>query len=184
MRELTFRGFLKKYVRSLSRSDTNSIYRLATEAASDNPRLQESLFLYALFSDKEQTLLSATKSPKLRQKYFDLLKKYNLKSMERHLRNSSPELPAGYVKVYKSYLSVKNEKQRDDHTKFLMRNRIVQMQREKGISTYRIYTDLRLNHGNINSYIKHGDCSKLSLESARNVMHYLENSCKAHNNSD
>jgi len=174
VRELTFAGFLKQYVRSLSRTDTNGLYRLAAEAVSDNPRLREPLFLYALFSGKERVLLTAAKSPEMRRGYADLLKRYDWGKMEQALRDGDPALPEGFAKVYRSYLSVKNGKQRDNHTKALMRDRIVRLQKEKGISTYRIYTDLRLNHGNLNAYIKHGDGSKVSLDVARSAVAYLE----------
>jgi hypothetical protein len=174
VRELTFAGFLKQYVRSLSLYDTNGLYRLAAEAASDNPRLREPLFLYALFAGKERVLLAATKSSGLRREYTGLLEQYNLETMEQALREGAPVLPEEYVKVYRSYLSVKNGKQKDYHTKALMRTRIVRLQQEKGISTYRVYTDLRLNHGNMNAFIKHGDCSKVSLEAARSAVSYLE----------
>jgi hypothetical protein len=174
MRELTFAGFLKQYVRSLSLSDTNGLYRLAAEAAFDNPRLREPLLLYALFTGKEQILLAATKSPELRWEYASLLEQYNRETMLQALHDGDPALPEEYVKVYRSYLSVKNGKQKDYHTKALMRTRIVRLQQEKGISTYRVYTDLRLNHGNMNAFIKHGDCSKVSLEAARSAVSYLE----------
>ena len=49
MKELTFVGFLSLYVRELSMSGTNSISKLASEAATDNYRLREPLLLYALF---------------------------------------------------------------------------------------------------------------------------------------
>jgi rhamnogalacturonyl hydrolase YesR len=174
VRELTFAGFLKQYVRSLSLYDTNGLYRLAAEAASHNPRLREPLFLYALFTGKEQVLLSATKTPELQREYAGLLERYARETMEQAMRENDFALPNGYAKVYRSYLSVKNGKQRDSYTKALMRNRIVRLQREKGISTYRVYTDLRLNHGNMNAFIKHGDCSKVSLEAARSAVSYLE----------
>jgi hypothetical protein len=174
MRELTFTGFLKQYVRSLSLADTNGLYRLAEEAASVNPRLREPLLLYALFSGKERVLLAATKSPGLRREYAALLERYDRAGMEKALQDSDSVLSEGYVKVYRTYLNVKNRKQNDNHTKVLMRNRIVRLQREKRVSTYRLYTDLRINHGNMNAYIKHGDCSKLSLDAARSAVEYLE----------
>jgi len=174
VRDLTFAGFLKQYIRSLSLANTNGLYRLAAEAASDNPRLREPLFLYALFSGKEQVLLSAVKSPEMRHEYVVLLERYNREEMEQALCNGDLELTEGYTKVYRSYLSVKNRKRRDNRTKALIRDYIIRLQKEKGVSTYRIYTDLQLNHGNINAYIKHCDCSRVSLETARSAVTYLE----------
>ena len=69
MRELTFRGFLKQYVFSLSSLNTYGLYKLTAEAATTNPRLREPLFLYALFSDKSDVLLQATKDYNLKKVY-------------------------------------------------------------------------------------------------------------------
>ena len=41
-------------------------------------------------------------------------------------------------------------------------------------SNYRIYTDLHLNPGNLNAWLKHGDCGKVSLKTARSVLRYAE----------
>lgn len=67
MRELTFRGFLTQYVRQLAVEETNSLYKLTAEASSNNPRLREPLFLYAVYTQKEKILLQATKEPYLMQ---------------------------------------------------------------------------------------------------------------------
>lgn len=69
MRELTFKGFLAQYLKRLSKSNTNSLYRLAEEASSDNPRLKELLLLFALYSDKQTVLLQATKDQNLLAEY-------------------------------------------------------------------------------------------------------------------
>jgi hypothetical protein len=110
----------------------------------------------------------------LRREYAALLERYDRAGMEKALQDDDSILPEGYTKVYRTYLSVKSKKQGDNHTKSLMRNRIVRLQREKRVSTYRLYTDLRINHGNMNAYIKHGDCSKVSLQAARSAVEYLE----------
>ena len=64
--------------------------------------------------------------------------------------------------------------QTDDATKSLMRDRIIALQQERSITNYRLYTDLNLNPGNLNAWLKHGDSSKISLANARRVMHYLQ----------
>ena len=174
MRALTFSGFLKQYMRALSFAHTGGLYKLAAEAASCNPRLREPLFLYALFIGKEKVLLTAARSQELRKEYSDMLERYDRQGMEQSLQNGDPLLPEGYVKVYRSYLSVKNRSKNDAHTRALMRTRIIQLQQEKNISTYRLYTDLHINHGNMNAYIKHGDCSKISIERARSIIVHLE----------
>ena len=174
MRQLTFRGFLSQYARALSYAKTNGIYKLAAEASSNNPRLREPLFLYALLSGKENVLLKATKDAELKREYKALLVLYDKTSMYQALQNNEAELPERYLRVYRSYVSVANNAQNENHLKLLMREYIVQLQREKGISTYRIYTDLKINHGNMNAYIKHGNCANVGLETVRRIIAYLE----------
>ena len=174
MRELTFKGFLKQYVYSLSSSETYGLYKLAHEAATSNSRLREPLFLYALFNDKGVVLLQATKDLNLRNEYTDLLNKYNKDDMEKALVNNSPKLPERYLRVYVSYTRLMMRKNNNTHMKNLMYQRIRNLQEEKNISNYRLYTDLKLNPSNINSFLKTGNPRKVSQDTADKIMSYLE----------
>ena len=174
MRELTFKGFLTQYVRKLSDAGTCGIYQLAREAATTNPRLREPLFLYALFTGKEQVLLRATKLDRLKDEYGLMLEQHDTHSMLQALADECPSLSNEYLKVYRSYLSLKNRPKTVERVKGQMRDRIMQLQRDKRVSTYRIYTDLRLNSGNVNAFMKHGDCNKVSPQVERRVLEYLE----------
>ena len=175
MRDLTFRGFLTQYVRQLAAEETNSLYKLASEASSSNPRLREPLFLYAVYSQKEKVLLQATKEPVLYAEYNRMVTLYTADRMTELLEQASPQLPAEYHKVWRSYQSRKNKGLADEHTKELMRQKVKRLQEKKGITTYRIYTDLKLNPGNLNAWLKHGNGDKVSLETARNTLRYVEN---------
>lgn len=175
MRELTFKGFLATYVRQLSQADTNSLYKLAAEAASDNPRLCEPLFLYAMYSGKLAVLLQAAKDPSLRSAYKDM-EQYTVDQMTILLENGSSTLRNEYHKVWSSYLSQKNRGQADDHTKELIRKKVKRLQDRYGISNYRIYTDLHLNPGNLNAWLKHGHSNRVSLDTARRTLRYIEQS--------
>ncbi|WP_308564437.1 hypothetical protein [uncultured Faecalibacterium sp.] len=42
------------------------------------------------------------------------------------------------------------------------------------MTNYRIYTDLRLNPGNVNAWLKHNDSSKMSLDCARQIYKYAK----------
>lgn len=174
MRELTFRGFLTQYVRQLSAQETNSLYKLAAEASSNNPRLREPLFLYAVYSQKQAVLLQATKEPELRMEYHRLASLYTAEGMTELFERESPLLSAEYHKVWKSYQSRKNRGQADDHTKELMWQKVKRLQAKNGVTNYRIYTDLKLNPGNLNAWLKHGDADKVSLEIARMAVRYVE----------
>lgn len=174
MRELTFKGFLTQYVRQLAAEETNSLYKLAAEV-SNNPRLREPLLLYAVYTQKEKVLLQATKKPVLHAEYSRILSLYTLDTMTELLEQASPLLPAAYHKVWRSYQSRKNRGQADEHTKELMRQKVKRLQEKKGVTNYRVYTDLKLNPGNLNAWLKHGNGDKVSLETARRTLRYMEN---------
>ena len=117
MRELSFAGFLKQYVRELSYGDTCSLYALAREAAHDNPRLREPLLLYALFSGKADVLRAAVKDPTLKAQYDAVLSHYDRETMALTLEADNAGLPEAYRKVWRSYKNRKNRRAWDDETK-------------------------------------------------------------------
>ena len=174
MRELTFRGFLTQYVKQLSAEKTNSLYKLAAEASSNNPRLREPLLLYAVYSQKEKVLLQATKEPALYAEYDRLVSLYTADRMTELFEQASPLLPVEYHKVWRSYQNCKNRGQADEYTKELMWQKVKRLQEKNGVTNYRIYTDLKLNPGNLNAWLKHGNSDKVSLETARRTLRYVE----------
>ena len=179
MRELTFRGFLTQYVKRLSAQETNSLYKLAAEASKSNARLREPLLLYAVYSEKQDVLLQATKDPAMYETYQVIVSRYDANAMTALLETSSPALPTEYHKVWRSYLSQKNRYKADNHTKELMRQKVKRLQEKYGVTNYRIYTDLELNPGNLIIWLKHGDGDKVSLETARRALRYVEATGKA-----
>ena len=89
MRKLTFEGFLKQYVAELSGVQTASIHKLA-DCLSENPRLKEPLFLYALAYDKVELLLRYTANSTVAAEYEQLSNRYSLAQMLLFLENQSP----------------------------------------------------------------------------------------------
>ena len=174
MRELTFRGFLTRYMKELSKAKTNSLYRLAEEASHDNARLREPLFLFALYSGKQTVLLQATKDQNLFAEYQEMVSLYTADLLTQMFEDNASVLPNEYHKVWRSYQSQKNRVQSDDHTKELMRLKVKRLQERCGVSNYRIYTDLNLNPGNVNAWLKHGVADKVSLDTARKTLRYVE----------
>ena len=174
MRELTLRGFLTRYVRELSLAKTNSVYKLVKEACTVNVRLKEPLFLYALFAEKAEVLLQAAKNTDLQAEVQTLLEQYSVDEMTKALQAQCERLPDAYRKVWRSYLSVKNRVHTEADTKELMRKKLLRLQEKNGVSNYRIYTDLQLNPGNVNAWLKHGNSEKVSLNTARMMLRYVE----------
>ncbi len=176
MRELTFKGFLSKYLKNLSKNKTLSINKLVKEAKK-NLRIKEPLLLYALYSGKGDLLLTAAKDGPFYNEYKNLLSKYGEEDFMKASEENSQELPREYLKVRNSYLSQKNRHRGDDETKELMRKKIKRLQKAHGVTNYRIYADLKLNPGNFNAWIKNGTEDKISLKTARTVLEYMEKSC-------
>ena len=175
MRALTFSGFLTRYVRQLSLNDTTSLFTLAKEAAGPNPRLREPVALYALWSGKEALLVRAAKDSELAKFYSDFFANYSKDLVEQALKGQAPPLSEAFHKVWRSYKSVQNQPAADSHTKELMRKKLLRLQEKKGITNYRLYTDLKLNPGNFNAWLKHGESRKVSLETARRALRYTDN---------
>ena len=173
MRKLTFEGFLKQYVVELSGVQTASVHKLAY-CLNENPRLKEPLFLYARAVDKVDLLLRYTVTSAVSAEYEQLSNRYSLAQMLLLLENQSLELPEGYLKVWRSYCSVRDAALADNDTKELIHRRVVEIQQKKHLTNYRIYADLKLNPGNVNAWLKHNDSSKMSLDCARQIYKYAK----------
>lgn len=171
MRRLTFLGFLARYTRDLSYAGTNNIRELAREAAERNPRLREPLLLYALYSGKENHMLKEAERNGMGPFYDPVLPFLLPDKMTDALEKDL--LPNEYTKVWRSYLAKRDWLDADNGTKELIREKVLELQTERHVSNYRIYTDLHLNPGNVNAWLKHGDNSKISLGTARRVLDYL-----------
>lgn len=173
MRKLTFKGFLKKYVAELAGVQTASVHKLA-DCMTENPRLKEPLFLYALTFNKVDLLLRHTATSAVAAEYEQLSNRYSLAQMLLLLENQSHELPEGYLKVWRSYCSVRDAVLADNDTKELIHRRVLELQKKKKLTNYRLYTDLKLNPGNVNAWLKHNDSSKMSLDCARQIYKYAK----------
>jgi tRNA nucleotidyltransferase/poly(A) polymerase len=170
MRELTFVGFLKRYLKGLSFNNSTNLAKLSKELL-DNPRLREPLFLYVVFMDKQKMIIQELIND---HEYIDFIQNYDKKNLIELLNESKKGLKEEYLKVWRSYLSEKNKPVSDYHTKELILKNILKIKKAKEISNYRIYTELDLNHGNINAWLKNGECNKVSLEIARKILRFTQ----------
>ena len=80
-----------------------------------------------------------------------------------------------FSKIYDSYLHKINTINYDFLTKDSIRNNILKIMKEKKITNYRLYTDLKINHGNVNDYLKNANCRKVSLELVEKMFNYVIN---------
>lgn len=164
MRELTFKGYLQQQLCELSDCNSKSLYKFARLAES-NARLRDVLCLFFnYFVDDKLKKQLCKRFP------------YLAKGCDR-LQGVSPDYLddslSEYKTIYENYLNQKNKKQNEDKVKALMQKRTVEVQKEKGITNYRIYKSLNLNPGNVNAFLKNGDVSKMGLNTVRKILEFV-----------
>lgn len=165
MRHLTLLGFLSEYVKSLSECNSLNIHKLINEAYSGNYRLREPLFLYCFYSDKSDILLKYLNDTDTKEYTFIITLLKN---------NQIDDLPTDFVKVLNSYKRKIGMKDNDDNIKRLILDKILKLKEQKRITNYRIYTDLNINAGNFNDFVKNRKLNRLSLDKSREVYNYLQ----------
>lgn len=165
MRQLTLLGFLSEYVKSLSECNSLNIHKLINEVYGGNYRLREPLFLYCHYSGKSEILLKYLNDTDIEEYtiFVTLLK-----------NNQTDNLPTDFVKVLNSYKRKVGMKDNDDNIKMLMLDKIIKLKYQKNVTNYRIYTDLNINAGNFNDFVKNRKLSRLSLDKSREVYNYLQ----------
>lgn len=88
-------------------------------------------------------------------------------------QNKSTQLPREYRKFITSYKAAYFKPETDAASKQMRWKRSKELQLIKGVTNAEIYLTLGLNPGNTNSYMKHGEVDKVSLENATAIMKYL-----------
>ncbi|MCR4607846.1 MAG: transcriptional regulator [Oscillospiraceae bacterium] len=171
MRELTFKGFLAGYVKGLSGSRTLDLTALAAEAADKNHRLRAPLLLYAVTHGKADTLRSNLIKQARSDELLNMLSRLEHTDIENVLETGA--LPEEYCKVWNSFKVKHDEPETEEQLKARMREKILRLQATKRCSNYRLYKDLALNPGNINSWLKNGDNRKVSYSTAQKIINYV-----------
>lgn len=173
MRKLTFKGYLESYITELSYSGTSSISKLIVELE-DNPRIREPLIIHAHLSKMPRGI--ENKSPDFYEEYQYISRRLAGKKEESAILFEEIEaISDDYKKIVSSYIYERNRTERDNDTKLLMRKKIIQIQKEKDISNYKIHKALGLNYGNMNYFLKNGSTEKVTLDTVREMLKYVRN---------
>ena len=77
--------------------------------------------------------------------------------------------------IYNNFLYLQNHKANEDKIKEMMYEKIKQVKHEKNITNYRVYKDLSLNPGNVNAFLKNADMGKVSLNTVRKILAFVQN---------
>lgn len=171
---LSFESYLKKYAMSLSQNKTQSLKKLLFEASTSNQRLVEPLILYihCNYLDKTYSKFAFQCSEDFMRKYLQIKLNYpNKKDLYSDLENK--KCSNEFNKVYATYLYQRNRKIVEDDLKNKMIQKIILLAREKQISRYRIAKELKLNPGNLNSFLNHHKTNALSMKKSLLLLNYL-----------
>lgn len=173
MRELSLGGFLDRYLRELSGFERFDLSKMALLADSEMPRIKEPLVVYAAMKRPDNTVRKLFESTSLLadyERYFCFNSDYS--------DDFFNQLPDNYKKLYRSYVSVKNQKQTEQELKDLYRKKILEIRSSSSVSDYRICKELNINSGNFHSFIYQGKTANISLEKIRKVYEIILQNCK------
>ncbi len=173
MKRTTFKRFLSNYAKDMSHEHSLSLFK-NEKYVQNNVRLLTVYSFYVFFNEEvTQTLLNKKdKLPTLFKMYTQLNDKYgnltyaNVDKMVNNL-DDFDELS----QLYRSYTNLYVKK--NDMLKKVYYQKIRKTQEEKQISNYRIYTDLKMNHGNTNDFLKNANFDKLSYKNIKSIYQYV-----------
>lgn len=161
MRNYTIKGYLEKYIVELSGVQTQSISKLALYI-DEYPRLLEPLAVYAVLSGA---------SEKVCRKHDCLYRECcKIKECKQHFSTISKD----YEKLYNSYQYACNRQTRINDTKYLLRKKIIELQKTKNVSIYKIYNDLNIDKRNLYCCINSEDLDRVNIKTMEKIWKYLE----------
>ena len=173
MKTKTFKSFLSDYVKDMNPEHSLSLFKNERHIEKDE-RLSNVYSFYVFFNDEAVKTLVSKKDrlPRLYKRYCEYKKKYDNTSLE-NLKTKVEALDP-FDELRQLYVSYKNlVVNRNLVLKKLYHEKITRLQREKKISTYRIYKDVNLNHGNTNDFLKNKVFNKLSIKNVKAIMDYV-----------
>ena len=169
MRALTFKGYLLSQLQQLSGFDSTSLYAFS-RMAFNNARLKDVLSLYLVLYTEDNLRDKLLKKYDFMNSSCNRLSGINEYNLDSYL---NPDNSSAYKTVFENYLHQCNKKNNEDKLKLMMYEKISVVKENKKISNYKIYKTLNLNHGNINSFLKYGDTNKVSLDTVRRILAFV-----------
>lgn len=168
---LTFKGFLRDYVRELTLLDTDNLKKLLGAVSTESPAAAEALMAFAAIQGKADYLAKLAANTAFAGGYAAFAAATSGlagEKVEEYL--ASAESPARYQKVWLAYLSKKRKIDSDRRVIGLMREKTLESLRASGTTVYSICKQLGLNAGNVYAYLNQGDVKKVSRATARRIM--------------
>ena len=162
MRKMGFVGFLKKYISDVSGVNSLSIHKLV-KLSKKNHRLFDSLLLYCVITNRKELFNKYTNN-----QFYTLVEE-----LKRDNFLDERFLDYDFKKIWEAYLTSNKRIDYENEFKSKLRESILEKMKANKISKYRVYTDLKLNPGNVNDYLTNGNCKKVSLDVGKSIYHYV-----------
>ena len=175
MKSITFKSFLKNYLKNQSEQDTMSIRLLAEEAMNGNHTIKEPLILYCYFFVDRNTANRQLVNSGLFSQFSDFCNKFSGAEEAIYYLSEQIDFPDAFQQVYRSYKCLAEKPQRDYLIKQQLRDRIEALMQAQNMCVTDILkiSELRLNKGNFYGFLR-GNVNLVSLEKAYSVLHYLQ----------
>ncbi len=174
---LTFKGFLRLYCRELTGLQTDNLRKLVNAAATDCPAAAEAVMLFAAAQGKVEYAVNLACGFWMEEDYKLVAGQIaKLGSVEAFLE--SRDASSRYKKVLLAYLAQTTAIEADRRVIALMRSKTLDALKRSGCSVYGVCRDLGLNKGNIYAYLNKGDVSKVSRNTARSILNFVESLAK------
>lgn len=168
--KMTWKGFLKGYVKSLSGSRTESIRKLASVAAHDAPRVAEPLFFLASCEGKMDFLLEAAHGTWMQEDYENLSRVIVGAHFDPFDLSNDERFPIRYRKVADAYKwEIQGERRALAVVKGAIRVRCLGMLEELDMSVYVLARILRLDPSNLSGFLRRGELHRLGYRRACDV---------------
>ena len=151
MRKLSLKSYLEKQMVTLSGLNSKSLYRFMLFVKDDLKRHLLNKYPYLLPGCEKLSGITP-------------------ENAESFLADDSL---GEYRTIYENYLNTISTHDNENRIKQMMYDRIVLLQQEKRITNYAVYKALKLNPGNANAFLKNGDVSKLSLDTVRRILEFV-----------
>lgn len=169
----TFRGFLTKYCKELTSSNTVSLKKLFQLADSEYPRAYEPLLLLAICEERETYLLKQAQKSAILSRYESFLSKWkaNGKSLETYL--ATLEEGNRFRRPLDAWLAEQDRVKDDRKMLVQVAHALSRLLDAKHITRAAACRLTHVNKGNFYAFLK-GDTSKLSRKTAMRIYRQIE----------
>lgn len=169
----TFRGFLTKYCKELTSSNTASLKKLFQLADSEYPRAYELLLLLAICEGRETYLLKQAQRSDILPRYESFLSKWKAsgKSLEAYL--ATLEEGDRFRRPLDAWLAEQDRVKDDREMLVQVAHALSRLLDAKHITRAAACRLTHVNKGNFYAFLK-GDASKLSRSTAMRVYRQIE----------